>query len=152
MRRSILPILALGALAACAPMRERLGWGERAPAALPAPGTTGAALIIDATDAGKTVDAAVGSAVAVTLIGIPTAGYVWKPAAAPDFVAALGETSGPTSAAQREPGFTGGSHWEVFTYRVEAAGEGELRFEQRRPWESASEPANAGFTVTLRAR
>lgn len=100
-------------------------------------------------DAGGTVSVIVGEKIAVALIGVPTAGYIWSVERAPAFLEAAGEASGPTSTAQLEPGFAGGSHWEVFFFNVVGEGSGELALEQRRPWEDDTEPAAAEFTVTI---
>jgi len=106
---------------------------------------------IGASEDGGTVEVRVGEKISVALSGVPTAGYVWFAVEAPDFLTPAGEASGPTSTAQLEPGFAGGNHWEVFFYDVAAVGSGLLRFEQRRPWEDESDPANASFSVTVTA-
>ena len=61
------------------------------------------------------------------------------------------ESGGNTTTAQSQPGFVGGSHWEVFTFQATTAGEGKLKLEQRRPWEK-DEPATRTFSVTIQAR
>jgi inhibitor of cysteine peptidase len=125
---------------------------ERAESAsLPAPTPQDVAVRIGADRAGQTVEVAVGQTFAVELVGVPTAGYVWALAQAPAFVTASGEVSGNTSEAQNQPGFAGGNHWEVFVFTASASGEGELVFQQRRPWE-ASEPPTDTFRVTIVAR
>ena len=48
-----------------------------------------------------------------------------------------------------QPGFSGGSHWEVFFFRVTGEGEGVLKFEQRRPWEEETDPPSDEFSVTV---
>lgn len=93
----------------------------------------------------------VGQTFAVELRGVPTAGYLWAAVETPAFLEAAGEYSGPTSTAQFEPGFAGGSHWEVFVFKAVAAGEGALRFEQRQPWAPAEEAPAAAFVVTVEA-
>lgn len=117
---------------------------------LPAP-NTGAALHITAADKGKTLQVAVGAPFAVELVGVPTAGYLWKAVDTPAFLKETGTAGGPTSQAQRQPGFAGGNHWEVTTFVAERAGEGLLKFEQRRPWESNEPPADT-FSVTIEAK
>ncbi len=119
--------------------------------ALPAPTPSDVAVRIGADRAGQTVEVAVGQKFAVELIGVPTAGYLWALAQAPAFVSAAGEASGPTTEAQTQPDFAGGNHWEVFMFTATAAGEGELVFEQRRPWESNEPPSNT-FRVRIVAR
>lgn len=150
MIRAILIASALG-LAACAPATEK---GEAPVAqngAVPAPTPEDVALRINATHNGQRVEVAVSQRFAVELVGVPTAGYQWAPAQIPAFLTRAGEASGNTSEAQSQPGFTGGSHWEVLMFAATGPGEGELVIEQRRPWET-SEPANDTFRVTIVAR
>lgn len=142
-------------LAACAPQAEEKEVqpvaSDRSSESVPAPTPSDAAIRIGAEQAGQVVVVPVGRRFAVELVGVPTAGYVWATASVPSFLAAGGEASGPTTRAQSQPGFTGGNHWEVLLFTANAAGRGELRLEQRRPWET-SEPANATFAVTIEAR
>lgn len=138
------------AIAACAPKTDAApAKGEDAsPSAIDAPTPGGVATEITGAMNGETVRVKVGETISVALVGIPTAGYLWKAVETPSFIEAAGEFSGPTSSAQNEPGFTGGNHWEGFLFTVVAAGEGDLRFEQKRPWES-DEPTTDSFSVRL---
>ena len=117
--------------------------------AAPTPGDV--ALRITAADAGKAVTVPVGSRFAVELVGVPTAGYLWAPASIPPFLIAADTLGGPTHSDQLKPGFTGGSHWEVFVFEALAAGSGDLVIEQRRPWETDEPPVDT-FAVTIEAR
>jgi len=139
-------------LCACAPGQDAK---EDAPvatnSAVPAPTPSDVAIRISAAQNGQTVEVAINQRFAVELVGVPTAGYVWAPAQVPGFVTRAGEASGNTSAAQSQPGFTGGNHWEVLMFSATAAGTGDLVIEQRRPWES-NEPASDTFRVTIVAR
>jgi inhibitor of cysteine peptidase len=139
------------ALAACTPAQEAK---EEAPVAnnsVSAPTPDDVAVRITAEQNGQTVNVAVNQRFAIELVGVPTAGYVWTPAHVPAFVTRAGEASGNTTAAQSQPGFTGGNHWEVTMFSATAAGTGEIVMEQRRPWET-DEPANATFRVTIVAQ
>jgi hypothetical protein len=69
----------------------------------------------------------------------------------PAFLTRAGEAGGPTIAAQNEPGYAGGRHWEVLMFVATAPGEGELVLEQKRPWETGQAPADV-FRVTIVAR
>ncbi|MFZ5616507.1 MAG: protease inhibitor I42 family protein [Pseudomonadota bacterium] len=140
-------VLAALALAGCA--NSASGEAPAEPKSLAAPTPDGVALKIIGADEGQNVTVKVGTTFAVELVGIPTAGYLWAVAKAPPFIEAAGEYGGPTSSAQLEPGFSGGRHWEAFLFNVTAAGEGVLRFEQRRPWEDATEPPIEAFSVYL---
>ncbi len=136
-------------LAACAaqPAEQVTPMNE----SLPAPTPPEITLRISGDQAGTVVTAPVGGRFAVELIGVPTAGYVWEAVGVPSFLAPAGETSGPTTAAQNQPGFAGGQHWEVLAFDVKGPGMGDLRLEQRRPWETSEPPAQT-FTITIDAR
>lgn len=141
---------ALVALSACAPAHDGKEQAA-APTALapPTPGDIG--VRIKAEQNGATVDVSVNQRFAIELVGVPTAGYLWTPAQLPGFVQRAGEASGDTVREQSQPGFAGGSHWEVLMFAATAAGEGEIVLEQRRPWETSEPPAQV-FRVTIRAR
>lgn len=149
--RILLAALA-GLTAGCAAKEPDPGFREpRTFKAIPAPTRADVKTRVTAADEGKTVEARVGTAIAVEFVGTPTAGYMWSVVETPAFLRASGETGGPTSEAQLQEGFAGGSHWEVFFFDVIAAGEGSLKFEQRRPWETEGPPDDA-FSVTVRAQ
>ncbi|MBS0385437.1 MAG: protease inhibitor I42 family protein [Proteobacteria bacterium] len=119
--------------------------------ALPAPTPSDVAIRINAAQDGQTVQVGVNQRFAVELVGIPTAGYVWQPAQMPAFLTRAGDASGPTIAAQNQPGYAGGNHWEVLMFAATGPGTGELVLEQRRPWETNEPPAHV-FRVTIVAR
>jgi predicted secreted protein len=136
------------ALAACA-ATEHVSDAPRQYSSMAAPTPEGVALVVKGDSDGQNVTTKVGTTIAVELVGVPTAGYVWAIAEKPGFLEAAGEYGGPTSSAQLEEGFAGGNHWEAFLFKVTAAGEGVLRFEQRRPWEDDAEPPVDEFSVYL---
>lgn len=133
-------------LASCAGSAPQSPADEHSSLAAPTP--DGVALVITESDDGQNVTIKVGRTIAVELIGVPTAGYMWTPTETPAFLEAAGDYGGPTSSAQLEPGFAGGSHWEGFLFKAKAAGEGALRFEQRRPWEDDEPPVDE-FSIYL---
>ena len=153
--RSILIIAVAALAAACAP-KSTEDAVTPPPAfrseSVPAPTPSGVTQRITAADAGKTITVPVGSSFAVQLVGVPTAGYVWAVSEKPAFLSDAEESSGATTTAQSQPGFAGGSHWEVFAFEAQGAGQGELKLEQRRPWEPKTEPATSTFTVTIKAQ
>jgi predicted secreted protein len=153
--RSILIIAAAALAAACAPKTTEDAVTPP-PAfrseSVPAPTPAGVTQRITAADAGKTITVPVGASFAVQLVGVPTAGYVWAVSEKPAFLSDAKESGGNTTTAQSQPGFTGGNHWEVFAFQAHAAGQGELKFEQRRPWEPKTEPASSTFSVTIKAQ
>jgi inhibitor of cysteine peptidase len=146
-------ILALALCAACAPApTTNEGAAVSASSgAVNAPTPSDVSVRITAEQAGRTVAVAVGQRFAVELVGVPTAGYVWAPAQLPAFLTRAGETTGNTTQAQNQPGFTGGNHWEVLMFAATGPGTGELVLEQRRPWETNEAPAQV-FRVTILAQ
>lgn len=119
--------------------------------ALPAPTPSDVTTRINAAQEGQTVQVGVNQRFAVELVGVPTAGYVWQPAQMPSFLTRAGDASGPTVAAQNQPGYAGGNHWEVLMFAATGPGSGELVLEQRRPWETTEPPMHT-FRVTIVAR
>ena len=119
--------------------------------AIPAPEAANVALALTVDDDGGAFSLAVGERLSVSLIGVPTAGYLWEEAETPATLRAVSLLGGPTTMAQLEPGFTGGHHWEVLVFEAIAPGEGVLVLEQRRSWEDDTPPADtwsATITVT----
>ena len=155
MKKSVI-VLSLFALAACTsnaadsspPPEKKQAQSFKG---IEAPMREDVAVRITGADNGGAVKVVAGTTISVALVGVPTAGYQWAPAAVPPFLVADGETGGPTSEAQLQPGFSGGSHWEVFFFRVAGEGEGVLKFEQRRPWEEETDPPSDEFSVTVSA-
>lgn len=145
-------VLAAAALAACAPANAPpMDGNASVTEAVPAPTPADITVRIGAEQAGAVVSVPVGQRFAIELVGAPTAGYVWAPAALPSFISQAEDITGPTTRVQNRPGFAGGNHWEVTVFKVEGRGMGEIRMEQRRPWETNEEPS-ATFNVTIDAR
>lgn len=157
----IAALAATFALAACAPTTNTTTnttssqTTQTAPAAgegLAPPTPADITIHIRASQDGQVVQVPVNQRFAVELVGVPTAGYQWAPAQMPAFLTRAGEEiTGPTIAAQNQPGFAGGNHWEVYTFAATSPGSGDLVVEQRRPWEHDG-PATATFRVTIVAR
>jgi len=116
--------------------------------ALAAPTPREVSVHINAAQDGQIVHVRVNQRFAVELVGVPTAGYQWMPVQMPAFLTRAGDRTGPTIAAQNQPGYTGGNHWEVLMFAALEAGSGELVFVQRRPWERDAPPAHT-FRVTI---
>ena len=162
MMRILMIARAAAGLAGCqkreaAPPADQKGSSRSASEAAPAdsksikpPTPEDVALHVTTEDEGKSINVRVGTKFAVELRGVPTAGYVWEAADVPAFLAAAGTTSGPTSTDQLQPGFAGGSHWEVLVFEVKDPGTGALRIVQRRPWETDEPPADE-YVVTIEA-
>lgn len=123
-----------------------------ASANLPAPKVGDVARNFTAADKGKTIEMKVGEKISISLVGIPTAGYVWAADTTPAFVKVSDGPSGPTIAAQNQPGYTGGNHWEVLVVEALKPGEGELVLAMRRPWENKSDPDAEKFSVKLNVK
>lgn len=118
---------------------------------IPAPKADGVVQTLTSADAGKSVEVKVGEKIAVALVGVPTAGYVWGASSPPAWITATDGPGGATSTAQLQPGFAGGSHWEVVIIEATATGEGEIVLAQRRPWETTVEPDATTFKFKLKA-
>ncbi|MFN0024431.1 MAG: protease inhibitor I42 family protein [Parvularculaceae bacterium] len=145
--RNILAAASFAMLAACA--TDATPGSGAASTSLAAPTPADVATKIAAASDGQTVMVKVGTKIAVELVGVPTAGYLWKIVDKPGFLEAAGEYGGPTSSSQLEEGFAGGNHWEAFAFNVTGIGEGELRFEQGRAWEEPSSGDGAAFSVLI---
>lgn len=114
------------------------------------PAVEGAAADVRDDGTGKgAVSVTAGQTFSVSLVGVPTAGYVWDAGTLPSFIEKTAETGGPTTTSQLLPGYTGGNHWEVLVFKATAAGEGELVLTQKRPWEDAPDPTAPTFRVTV---
>ena len=149
-------LLAMFALAACAPTTaapapEAPRQQSADTGMLPAPTPSDVTVHINAAQNGQIVQVGVNQRFAIELVGIPTAGYQWAPAQLPAFITRAGDATGPTTAAQNQPGFTGGNHWEVTMFAATGPGTGEIVMEQRRPWETNQPPAHT-FRVTIVAQ
>ncbi len=140
-------LAALALVAACAAHTSTNGGKQYASLAAPTP--AGVATKITASSDGQNVTVKKGTRIAVELVGTPTAGFLWRVAQKPAFLTPAGEYGGPTSAAQLEPGFTGGNHWEAFLFDVTGVGEGEVRFQQGRAWEEEPDADGAVFSVYI---
>ncbi|HBK91667.1 MAG TPA: hypothetical protein DDZ68_08360 [Parvularcula sp.] len=141
----LLAAAAFAALAACASQGA-----PDAPAqyqSLAAPTPAGVATKVGQTSDGQNVTVKKGTKFAVELVGTPTAGFLWRIVEKPGFLEPVGEYGGPTSAAQLEPGYAGGNHWEAFLFDVTGTGEGELRFQQGRAWEEGEDGEGAVYSV-----
>lgn len=144
-------VLALGACTSGEDARQEQPAVSENERAVPAPTPDDVTVRIGAAQNGQTVEVPLNRRFAVELVGVPTAGYQWAPTEMPAFLTRAGEVSGNTVAAQSQPGYTGGNHWEVFMFSATAPGSGELVLEQRRPWETG-QPASDTFRVTIVAR
>jgi predicted secreted protein len=145
--KNLMMAAAFAVLAACA--SNEVADGTAQFKSMPAPTPEGVATVIAASSDGQNVTVKKGTKIAVELVGVPTAGYLWRISEKPAFLKAAGEYGGPTSSAQLEPGFAGGNHWEAFLFDVTGTGEGELRFQQGRAWEEGPDADGAAFSVYM---
>jgi predicted secreted protein len=116
---------------------------------LPPPVVAGVVRDVKAEDKGASVEMKVGDRISVSLSGVPTAGYVWAADNPPAFVKVAEGPGGSTTTSQYLPGFAGGNHWEVLIVEAVAAGESEIAFAQKRPWEDKADPADERFRFKL---
>jgi predicted secreted protein len=90
------------------------------------------------------VETSVGEEFELDLEGVPTSGFRWEVAGLPDDkVQLVGEDVEAAS------GPIGGSARERFRFRALAAGEAEIRFAHRRPWESKPPAEERTYRVTI---
>ncbi|MBY0448079.1 MAG: protease inhibitor I42 family protein [Hyphomonadaceae bacterium] len=109
-------------------------------------------LTLLAADTGKTIRTAVGESFRIKLETIPTAGYIWRlDGELPGFLEQVSEDTLPTTPEQLEPGFVGGNHWMVFSYRVVQPGAATLTLIEGRPWEKGAPPSNT-FKLRIEAQ
>lgn len=103
-------------------------------------------LTLEAASNGQTLTTATGSTLTIKLESIPTAGYLWLPRQVPDFLEEINPDAPIITATnpelQSQPGFTGGNHFVSRTYKVTAAGQGDLILVEARPWELESAQAS----------
>lgn len=148
---SLVRLAAVFALGGCASNPTGKAGAETA-SYLPPPSFPGAMRQLTMADAGTTVTVPVGQPFSVALVGVPSAGFAWSSVRVPSFIDASGKSvSGPTLAAQAQPGYTGGNSWEVLGFDAKTPGKGTLVLEQRQPWMKDSRPA-ATFKVTIIAK
>ena len=94
--------------------------------------------------AGAAITIKPGDSFQVKLESVPTAGYMWLVKSKPDF---LEEQEGVDMLAtdpenQLQPGFTGGNHYVVRTYKATGIGKGQLELIEAREWEVFDEAGN----------
>ncbi len=116
------------------------------------PEVAGVSKVLRQSDHEGSIELDVGEVFSIALVGVPTAGYQWSPATLPAFLEEAGTTGGATTTAQYLPGFAGGNHWEVLTFRATQGGSGDLVLEERRPFEDSSEPAADVFRISVIVR
>ncbi len=93
--------------------------------------------VLDASDSGSSVRAAVGDRLLIRLVESPTNGYLWAADEFPTSVLAL-LGSEFTRAPESQ---LGGGGLRTFTFGVLDLGRGEVRLRLRRPWERDRPPA-----------
>ena len=106
---------------------------------------------VSAEQNGETIQAAPGATFAVELVGSPSTGTSWIVTSKPDFLATPRFLTGPTTLAQQQPGFVGGQRWQVYTFEVKEAGEGDLVLEQHSA-QNRGGPALATFQIKINAQ
>jgi predicted secreted protein len=89
----------------------------------------------------------VGEEQRLTLAGFGTAGYQWTAEVVGDAEVARVESAGVEGPASEAIGASGD---EAFTIRGGRPGNALVRFSLRRPWESASEPAEQERSVAIK--
>lgn len=98
--------------------------------------------LITRADDGERIALAVGDVIAVALVGTPTAGMTWRADETPAFLTEQDTVSGPTRNEQLRPDWSGGNHWQVHVFSVDAPGEGRLAMGEYR-LDDTDEPFSA---------
>jgi len=93
-------------------------------------------------DNGRRLDLPPGATLVVRLAGQPGTGYTWQVSRTPANLTLLG--------AEQEGGgrLPGGTSMQVFRFRAEGAGTGEVELSYRRPWEKDAAPLSQ-FRATV---
>lgn len=98
---------------------------------------------VTADDDGGTVTVRTGGTLTVELEGNPTTGFTWMEAEVPEMLESRGEPEFESSSDA-----LGAGGMMTLTYDAVAAGEGTLKLDYARPWESV-QPENT-FSVTVK--
>jgi inhibitor of cysteine peptidase len=96
-------------------------------------------------DAGRVVEIGAGQQFTVRLPSNATTGFRWVVADAGP-VTQVGES---VYKAPQDSGVVGAGGTEVFTFKTDASGSGELQLEYRRPWEKSA-AAEKTWSVTVK--
>jgi len=117
----------------------------------PAKPAGGRAINLAVGDSGKTVKAAVGDLVLITLRANPSTGYAWSAADQPGGSAVMLKSKRFLTASQMNPEIRpmpGQGGATTFTYHVVQAGKATISLAYRRPWEKKAKPART-FTAAI---
>ncbi|HSK46846.1 MAG TPA: protease inhibitor I42 family protein [Coriobacteriia bacterium] len=98
-------------------------------------------------DNGREVQVDPGAEITVELESNKTTGYSWSLASA----GPVTPSSEPEYRQEPSAGAVGSGGTELFSFKANDSGEGELRIEYRRPWET-DVPAEKTWTVEVRVR
>ncbi len=106
-------------------------------------------ITLTAQDNGRTINAAVGDRVVLSLAGNVTTGYDWKIAAIDPAI--LQEAGDSTYKQDQAPsGMVGVGGTRTWSFNVKATGSSPLTLEYRRSFEPDSQPAAKTFTVIIK--
>ncbi|MGD8904208.1 MAG: protease inhibitor I42 family protein [Anaerolineae bacterium] len=93
-------------------------------------------------DPGTTIRVEAGDSFAIELAGNPTTGYTWQPDVDSQHLELLGQEFEPGE------GGVGAGGREIFRFRALKAGEAEIAFAYRRPWDKESRETSS-FQVAI---
>lgn len=103
------------------------------PPASPAPPV--APRVVGAGDAGRTITLAPGQRLQIEVIGVPTAGYLWRVGRIDAGWQLVESTMRPENPAGRAAGMTGGQDWSVFVLEAPGPSRRSITLVYGRPWE-----------------
>jgi inhibitor of cysteine peptidase len=93
-------------------------------------------------DPGTTIRVGAGDTFAIELAGNPTTGYMWQPDVDSQHLELLGQEFEPGG------GGVGAGGKEIFRFRALRAGDTEIAFAYRRPWDKGSRETSS-FQVAI---
>lgn len=105
------------------------------PAAVSAQAHGPAMRLLGERQSGATVELAAGQGARVELMGVPSAGYIWRVRTADPAITVASTTRRPADPAGRSRGMVGGPDWTIFDLDLAGAGPARITLDYGRPWE-----------------
>lgn len=135
---------------AAAPEAATPASAAKAPApAAPAAAAAAAPRVVGASDAGRTITLTPGQKLQIEVIGVPTAGYLWRVGQIDAGWQVVESTSRPENPAGRAAGMVGGQDWSVFVLDAPGPSPRSVTLVYGRPWElDAGSPPTETLTFT----
>lgn len=91
--------------------------------------------VVGAADAGRTITLAPGQRLQIEVIGVPTAGYLWRVGRIDAGWQLVESSMRPENPAGRAAGMSGGQDWSVFVLEAPGPSRRSITLVYGRPWE-----------------